>query len=161
ANAQITATNRRMKRDLEAAVRIQRSLLPAALPEFPDARFAWAFRPCEELAGDILGVVGLDDHHAGLYVLDVSGHGAAAAPLSVSVRPFLSPVASSPSLLRRPVPGSAAVRLVPPAEVAEELNRQFPLAPTTGQYFTLLYGVLDLDARVFQYVSAGHPPPIH
>jgi sigma-B regulation protein RsbU (phosphoserine phosphatase) len=160
ANAEIVAVNRRMRRDLEMAARIQQSLLPTNLPEFPNAKFAWAFKPCEELAGDILGVVGLDERHAGLYVLDVSGHGVAAALSSVSIRHFLSPIASSTSLLRRTVHGSNAVRIVPAAEVAEELNRQFPMDAATGQYFTLLYGVLDLAERTFRYVSAGHPPPI-
>jgi sigma-B regulation protein RsbU (phosphoserine phosphatase) len=161
ANAQITAANRRMQRDLDAAVRIQRALLPGALPEFPDARFAWAFQPCEELAGDILGVVGLDERHAALYVLDVSGHGVAAALSAVSARHFLSPVATPTALLRRTVPGSRAVQLVSPAEVAAELNRQFPIDPVTGQFFTLVYGVVALDGREFRYVSAGHPPPIY
>jgi sigma-B regulation protein RsbU (phosphoserine phosphatase) len=160
ANAHISAANRRMQRDLDAAVKVQNSLLPTSLPDFPDAQFAWAFRPCEELAGDSLGIVGLDDRHAGLYVLDVSGHGVAAALSSVSVRHFLSPVVSTRSLLRRAVPGSTTVRIASPAEVADELNRQFPMDPVTGQYLTLIYGVLDLGARLFRYVSAGHPPPL-
>jgi sigma-B regulation protein RsbU (phosphoserine phosphatase) len=161
ANAQITATNRRMRRDLEAAAKVQRALLPTSLPDFPDAEFAWAFRPCQELAGDILGVVGLDERHAGLYVLDVSGHGVAAALLSVSVRHFLSPVATPTALLRRTVPRSQGVRLVSPGEVLEELNRQFPMEPSTGQFFTLVYGILDLERGELRYVSAGHPPPLH
>jgi sigma-B regulation protein RsbU (phosphoserine phosphatase) len=62
--------------------------------------------------------------------------------------------------LRRAVPGSTTVRIASPAEVADELNRQFPMDPVTGQYLTLIYGVLDLGARLFRYVSAGHPPPL-
>ncbi len=161
ANAQITAANKRMRRDLEVAAKVQRSLLPAALPESAGVHFAWTFKPCEELAGDLLGVVGLDDNHVALYVLDVSGHGVAAALLSVSVRHFLSPMPSSSSLLRQPIPGSFAPRIVPPAEVALELNRRFPMDITTGQYFTLLYGVLHLPTQEFRYVSAGHPGPVH
>ncbi len=161
ANSQIINANRRMKRDLDVAAKIQRALLPTNLPEFPNARFAWAFIPCEELAGDILGVVGLDERHAGLYVLDVSGHGVAAALSSVSVRHFLSPIASETSLLRRTASGSSTIRIVPPAEVADELNRQFPMDAATAQFFTLLYGVLDVAQREFRYVSAGHLPPIH
>ena len=161
ANAQITAANRRMKQDLEAAAMVQQALLPTALPDYEGLRFAWAFKPCEELGGDILGVVGLDDRYVGLYVLDVSGHGVAAALLSVSVRHILSPLASSTSLLRQPIAGSSAYRLASPPEVAEQLNRRFPMNPATGQYFTLLYGILDRQARAFRYVAAGHPGPVY
>src|SRR6185369_5441119 len=55
-NADLDAANRRMRRDLEAAALVQRSLLPSGPPDVGGARFAWAFRPCEELAGDALGV---------------------------------------------------------------------------------------------------------
>jgi sigma-B regulation protein RsbU (phosphoserine phosphatase) len=33
--------------------------------------------------------------------------------------------------------------------------------PETAQYFTLLYGILDVEAKEFRFVSAGHPGPIH
>jgi sigma-B regulation protein RsbU (phosphoserine phosphatase) len=65
----------RLKRDLEAAARVQKALLPTALPDVARVRFAWTFRPCEELAGDILNIYQLDSAHVGFYLLDVSGHG--------------------------------------------------------------------------------------
>src|SRR6476469_2721297 len=80
----LTAATGRHTRDLEAAARVQRAFLPALPPEIPDARFAWAFEPCSQLAGDYLNVFRLDDRHVGLCVLDVSGHGVAAALLSVT-----------------------------------------------------------------------------
>src|SRR5439155_8130717 len=118
-------------------------------------------RPCEELGGDMFGVVPLDDRHTAVYLLDVSGHGVAAALLSVSVRHALSAVSAAGSLLRQPVPGSTGYGLVPPAEVAAELNRRFPIDPETSQYFTLLYGLLDRQTHEFRYVSAGHPGPVY
>jgi sigma-B regulation protein RsbU (phosphoserine phosphatase) len=160
-NAELESANRRMRRDIDAAARVQKSLLPAAAPEIPGAQFAWAFQPCEEMSGDSLGVVRLDQSHVALHMLDVSGHGVAAALLSVSVSHFMSPVFSTSSLLRQPVPGSSAWRIVSPAEVAAELNRRFPIDEETGRYFTMLYGILDLELRQFCYVSAGHPAPVH
>ena len=100
--------------------------------------FAWVFKPCEELGGDILNVFMLDEQQVGLYLLDVSGHGVTAALLSVTLNRVLSPAPSPHSLLKQ------QGRLMPPAEVAEQLNREFPMDPTTGQYFTLLYGILML-----------------
>src|SRR4051794_4845203 len=149
AAADLAAANDRHTRDLEAAGRVQRALLPARPPEVPGARFAWAFEPCRQLAGDYLNVFRLGDRHAGLCVLDVSGHGVAAALLSVTLSQFLTRAAG---------PGSAAV---PPAEVAARLARELAPEATAGYTLSLLYGVLALDTGEFRFVSAGHPGPVH
>jgi phosphoserine phosphatase RsbU/P len=83
-----------------------------------------------------------------------------AALLAVSVGHLLSPPPTS-SLLCRARPGQPGRRVVPPAEVAAELNRHFPMGPETVQFITLLYGVLDRAALTFRYASAGHPGPAH
>jgi sigma-B regulation protein RsbU (phosphoserine phosphatase) len=44
--------------------------------------------------------------------------------------------------------------------VARQLNREFPLIERSGQFFTFLYGILDVETRVVRYVKAGHPGPI-
>ena len=98
-----------MERDLRAAARIQEAFLPRGEPRFPRARFAWHYRPCEELAGDGLNVFALDDRHAALYVFDVSGHGVASALLSVSLSRVLSPP-SDPSSVLRPDAGDGRAR---------------------------------------------------
>jgi phosphoserine phosphatase RsbU/P len=66
AAAELAGANERLTRDLEAAAVVQRALLPALPPELPGARFAWAFEPCRQLAGDYLNVFRLDDRHVGL-----------------------------------------------------------------------------------------------
>ena len=150
----LRAANARMKKDLVAAAKIQQSLLPKVSPDIPGVNFAWAFKPSEELAGDIFNVFRLDEKHVGLYLLDVSGHGVVASLLSVTLHHVLSP-APSHSLLKQHIEGTK-FRVLPPAEVAKKLNDDFPMDPSTRQYFTLLYGILDLDTREFRYVSAGH-----
>jgi DNA-binding response OmpR family regulator len=77
----LAAAHDRHTRDLEAASRVQRAFLPSLPTEVPGARFEWAFEPCGRLAVDYLNVFRLGDRHAGLCVLDVSGHGVAAALL--------------------------------------------------------------------------------
>jgi sigma-B regulation protein RsbU (phosphoserine phosphatase) len=118
-------------------------------------------RPCTELAGDILNVFRLDDRNVGLHVLDVSGHGAVASLLSVAASHLISPVGDS-GLLRGPhQTAELGVRLAPPPEVAARLNAIFAGRPDCEQYFTLLYGILNLDTSEFRYVCGGHPGPIH
>jgi sigma-B regulation protein RsbU (phosphoserine phosphatase) len=139
-----------LNRDLEAAAAIQRALLPTLPPELPGARFAWAFEPCSQLAGDYLNVFRLDDRHVGLCVLDVSGQGVAAALLSVAASHLLARVA-----------GGSGAAIAPPAEVATRLGRELVGEVTAGHTLSLLYGVLALDSGEFRFVSAGHPGPVH
>ena len=159
-NLDLEAANSRMSRDLRAAARIQESQLPDASPDIEGLDFAWAFRPCDELAGDGLGAIKLDDQRVAVYVLDVSGHGVASSLMSVSVGRLLTPPSDASSILVRG--GDGADRLDPlgPAEVAGRLNRLFPFEVATEQYFTLAYGVLDISSGEFRYTLAGHPGPV-
>jgi phosphoserine phosphatase RsbU/P len=161
ANAWLERTNGRMSRDLAAAAKIQASFLPAAAPKIPGAEFAWCYRPCDELAGDGLNVIPLGGGKVGLYVLDVSGHGVAAALLSVTLSRLLSPPPDPSTILL----GDRTIRdppdPTPPAEVADRLNRLFPYDPATEQFATLIYGVLDVATGDFPHVAAGHPGPLH
>jgi sigma-B regulation protein RsbU (phosphoserine phosphatase) len=161
ANARLAEANRRMERDLRAAAKIQGAFLPRGEPDLSGARFAWHYRPCDELAGDGLNVFALDDRHAALYVFDVSGHGVASALLSVSLSRVLSHP-SDPSSVLGAAGGHGPDGLpLPPAVVAEQLNRMFPFDEATEQYFTMVYGVLDVPSAEFRYVSAGHPGVAH
>jgi sigma-B regulation protein RsbU (phosphoserine phosphatase) len=150
----------RVRQDVEAAAHVQRALLPAALPAAEGVKFAWQYRPCAELAGDGLNVFWLDEDHVGLYVLDVSGHGAAAALLSVSLARLLSPTCGESMLLRAPRAQKPCRRFSPPAEAARRLNDWFLANPTAGQFFTIIYGILNVRTRRFSYASAGHPGPL-
>lgn len=158
-NRALEAANERMQSDLAAAARIQAATLPGALPQLPQAKFAWLFKPCAELAGDGLNVFPLDGDHVGMYILDVVGHGLAAALLSVAVSRVLTP--SPNSFLVRPSAEPPGYRLLPPGEVAEQLNRRFPFDSATEQFFSLIYGVLDLRTLELRFVCAGHPGPVH
>ncbi len=150
-----------MRRDVEAAAQLQRQLLPAQLPAVAGIRFAWEYRPCAGLGGDGLNIFWLDDDHVGLYVLDVSGHGVAAALLAVTLAHLLSPSRNQSSLLRVPRPDAQGYQIVPPAEVARQLNQWLLANPVGDKYFTILYGILNVHTRRLCYVSAGHPPLLH
>jgi sigma-B regulation protein RsbU (phosphoserine phosphatase) len=159
-NAELQAANAQMRADLDAAARVQAALLPAAEPRVQGYRFGWRFVPSAFVAGDILNVFALDDRHLAVYLLDVSGHGVAAALLSVTVSRFLSPARDPTSVLWRREDRSDEYRLQPPAKVAARLGQRFPLDETTGQYFTLVYGILDLETHALRFISAGQRPVI-
>jgi len=152
--------NERIRRDLDAAAAVQKSHLPSEAPVLPSADFAWVYDASETLGGDMFNVFRLDEDHVGLYVLDVSGHGTSAALLSVSLSRALVPFPQQGGLLKRTMSVAPYYEIVPPAEVAEELNRRFQLIEQSGHFCTFLYGILQLSTRRFRYVSAGHPGPM-
>lgn len=158
-NDRLADANQRMQMDLVAAARLQQSLLPNNLPDTDSAKFAWSFRPCEKLAGDNLNVFRLDANRIGFYVADVSGHGVAAALLSFTISQLLSPQKLAHGLLVQPGTGKdAKPHVSSPLQVINELNQRFPTEEFDGNFFTILYGVLDKRNCELQYVSAGHPP---
>ncbi|MGL4554643.1 MAG: PP2C family protein-serine/threonine phosphatase [Gemmataceae bacterium] len=146
ARNQLDRANRRMRQDLEAAARVQETLLPAPVQTLGGVRCAWHYRPCTELAGDLLGLLALPDGRVCLYVLDVVHHGVKAALLAVMINRVLSRLLAD-------CPAS-------PVDVAEALHREFPWDDRTEQYFTLQLGFLDPATGAFAYVTAGHPGPI-
>lgn len=159
-NQELQEANQRMRQDLEAAVRVQKSFLPRTAPQTAGARFAWTYHPCEELGGDFLHVFAFDERYVGMYVVDVCGHGVPSSLLAVTIGRSLNLDASGKSALTEPSADPRGFDIIDPARVATQLNLQFPMDAVTGLYFTLLYGVLDTVQGAFRFVSAGHPGPL-
>ena len=160
ANEELAHANAIMQHDLVEAAQIQRAWLPQSLPQVPGYRFAWSFIPCQELGGDSLDVLRLDENHVGVYVLDVTGHGVGAALLSASIQRWLSPVPEHSCLFERRPDSGEGYTVASPAAVAAFLNNWYQAEPKVGKFFTFIYGVLDLRDGEFRYVTAGHPPPL-
>lgn len=161
ANELLESASRAMKRDLEAAADLQRALLPVELPKLAGMNFAYRFRPCSDVGGDSLNVLSLDDRHVALYILDVSGHGVAAALLSVTLTHMLSVLPDRSFLYQAGTDETGRHCITPPAEVVSRLNRHFLSNPGVLRFFTMIYGILDKETGAFRYAAAGHLGPIH
>jgi sigma-B regulation protein RsbU (phosphoserine phosphatase) len=159
-NQELSKANDRMKRDLEAAADVQRSLLPGIAPDTLSVRFAWHYEPCDELGGDIFNVLPLDDGCVAMYLLDVSGHGVPAALLSVTLSRFLATGSVRSSILLQGGNDGDAWTVQRPEQMACQLNQRFPMSSNNGRYFTITYAVLEPDSGLLRYVLAGHPSPI-
>ncbi|MEM0927306.1 MAG: SpoIIE family protein phosphatase [Planctomycetota bacterium] len=156
---EVTLAHRRIKAELAAAARVQQSRLPKSAPHFPGVEFSWIFDSCDEVAGDMLNVLPLDDHRVAIYILDVAGHGVKAAFLSVTLSDVLRPPAKgSGVMLHESADGTR--KFNDPAEVARLLNLRFPMSNELNQFFTLVYGIYDTRDRTFTYVRAGHTEPV-
>ncbi len=161
ANARLRMAAERTASELRAAAEVQSAFLPKPSPHIAGVKCDWAFQPCQELAGDSLNVISLDDTHVGFYVLDVSGHGVAASLLAVAATRLLSTMGSTDSLLLDPGPAGGPPQPADPAKVAGRLNERLPWNDATRQFLTLCYGTLDTQIGRFAYTSAGHPPAVY
>ena len=159
-NTKLENANNLIRNDLQFAAKIQKSFLPPSITNFNNVFASWELISCDELAGDTLNVFDLDGQHIIFYVIDVSGHGVQAALLSVTLNRWLSP--RSTSLKISNVSNNEDdISVISPVEVMERLNKQFPIDPNTGQYFTIIYGMYDVVSKEFCFVSAGHPKPVY
>jgi sigma-B regulation protein RsbU (phosphoserine phosphatase) len=104
----------------------------------------WAYQPSLALGGDLFQVSQWGADTLGLYILDASGHGVAAALRAIALTSFL-----------REDNLAKAVGSYDPGTIINEANRRFPLTQE-GEYFTLWVGRLHLPSRVLFYAAAGH-----
>lgn len=144
-----------LNNDLEAAGKMQRSLLPDQSLSHAGFSFAWYFEPCATIGGDLLNVVPLGKDSAGFFIMDVSGHGIQSAMLAVSVHRMLSAWGGENSIIR-----AADGSWRSPSLILSELNSEFLLQKNNFQYFTMTYGILDRNTRTVTYCRAGHTPLI-
>ncbi|MBW2194828.1 MAG: SpoIIE family protein phosphatase [Deltaproteobacteria bacterium] len=168
-NEKLSKSNRKLnhaysviKKDLEAGAKIQSSLLPQKASIISGISFDWIFLPSEFVAGDVFNYFRLDENHVGFYVLDVAGHGIPAAMLSVTLSKALSPANTQECLLKQfmPVPEPPYYKIINPATAIKMLNERFQADPETMQYFTIVYGIIDIQNGETVITQAGHPCPI-
>jgi phosphoserine phosphatase RsbU/P len=156
ANEDLLAKQKLLEEDLQAASAVQRALIPRQSPQVANLAIAWVFEPCSSIGGDIFNVIPLDRTHAGIYTLDVAGHGVPPAMVSVLASQSLTPNAG---IVVRPPEGAAPLLIATPAEVLRALDREYPL-DRFERFFTIAYMVLDVESGQLTYSSAGHPPPV-
>ena len=129
-----TAEAEAVERELQDAAAYVASILPPPLTEGP-VLAEWFFQPCARLGGDAFGYQMLDRQHFAAFVLDVAGHGTASALYSVSVVNVLR---------QRMLPN---VDFRDPSAVIRSLNRMFPMEQHNELFFTIWYGVYDIEQR--------------
>jgi sigma-B regulation protein RsbU (phosphoserine phosphatase) len=143
---ELLSTERRLQAELRAAAEYVASQLPEALEE--PLSLTWKFVPSADVGGDGLGYHALDERRWAIYLLDVCGHGVAPALMAISL------------LGRLRSAGRQGMDEGDPARVLAALNRDFPMHRHGNRFFTIWYGVLDIQSGELVYASAGHPPAI-
>jgi sigma-B regulation protein RsbU (phosphoserine phosphatase) len=140
---------RRMKaerdlRELEEARRIQRTLLPAVLPQMDGVELAASWQPASGVGGDCFDAIRFSSHRLALSIADVVGKGIPAAllmsNLQAAVRAFATEAAR-------------------PAELCEQVNTILCGHISEGRFISFFYCVVDSEVGSVTYANAGHFPP--
>ncbi|MEM6820413.1 MAG: SpoIIE family protein phosphatase, partial [Verrucomicrobiota bacterium] len=139
-------SNAQLNQQLEEAAKYVSATLPK--PQEIPVQAQWLFHPSQHLGGDIFGYQFLDEKTFICFLVDVCGHGVGASLLAISIS----------NMIRGGRLGTDVYRQ--PEETLNELNRAFPMFENNRMFFTLWYGVYDLDAKTLTYASGGHPPAL-
>jgi anti-sigma regulatory factor (Ser/Thr protein kinase) len=136
-----------MSEQRHLAEALQRTLMPATLPDAPGVRIAGRYRPPlsgAQLGGDWYDTFDLPDGRVAIVVGDVVGRGVPAATLMAQMRTAVRAFASE---------GHG------PADVAGRLN-DLLLREGDQRTATVAYLALDQETSRVTAVSAGHLPPL-
>jgi sigma-B regulation protein RsbU (phosphoserine phosphatase) len=133
------------QRERDEARRIQRTLLPATLPQLDGWEIASSWQPAAGVGGDCFDTIPFGRTRLGVSIADVIGKGIPAAllmsNLQAAVRAF-------------------ATDTTQPQELCEQVNRILCGHVAEGRFISFFYCVVDAARGVLQYANAGHFPPV-
>jgi serine phosphatase RsbU (regulator of sigma subunit) len=136
-----------LENERKAVGKIQRSLLPATLPQIPGFEMSPYYRPSEHAGGDYYDVVPLIDGQWGFVMADVAGHGIPAAIIMTVLR----------TLIHAELPSN---RDKSAGKFLQHVNRVMSeTCLRDGRFVTMWAAVLDPASRRLTYACAGHNSP--
>jgi PAS domain S-box-containing protein len=130
-----------LEREVTAAKLVQEAMLPKAFPQTKDIETGGANRFADAAGGDFLDCVVDRDGEATLIIGDASGHGFAAALVSVAAKSYLRALHRTHREL---------------GELLTHVNQLLIEDLAEGRFVTLFVGHLDVATRRFRYAGAGH-----
>ncbi|MBL9016858.1 MAG: SpoIIE family protein phosphatase [Myxococcales bacterium] len=135
----------KLERDLRVARQIQRSLLPASVPQVVGLDFAVHYEPAYQIGGDFYDFIWHDPAHLGLVVGDVAGKAISAA---LYMARLTSELRSRAAIARTP------------ARLLRRVNTEIAGLGDDGMFATLVYCIYDLENRSLVFTNAGHCVPL-
>lgn len=141
---QESLTQQRLQRDLALAQQIQKSFLPASLPQVPGVNFVAEYRPAYSVGGDFYDVFWQTPERIGCVIGDVSGKGVAAALLMARVSSDLR---------------TAMLTEAGPAAALSRVNNELVARAQHDIFVTAVCLSIHPSTRRITFASAGHMPP--
>lgn len=137
-----------LKYELNAATRIQTTILPQDFPPYPDRQeidLHARMDPAKEVGGDFYDFYWVSETELGFAVGDVSGKGMPAALFMAVSRTFVK---------------ATALTGLSPAVCMTRVNKSLCKESIIEMFVTLFFGILDIKTGKIRYCSAGHNPPM-
>ena len=135
-----------VRREVEIAAGIQRTLLPERPPDLPGVELAALYVPAATLGGDYYDFIADAEGRVSIVIADVAGHSIGSALMMAMAR----------SILRRELAEGAQ-----PAAVLEATNTAlFDDLVRAGLFITAYCARFDPASGTLVYANAGHNPPL-
>ena len=133
------------KTELEEGRAVQLALMPEESPKV-EGWDIWLYtRSANDVGGDLLDFIKIDENRFGIAVGDVAGKGLSAALLMSKLQ----------ASIRALVYDSASL-----SKLAEKLNIIFHRDSPSKIFASLVYSEIKSESNVLKFINAGHYPPI-
>jgi sigma-B regulation protein RsbU (phosphoserine phosphatase) len=133
------------RHEMDAASRIQRSLLPTVRPSYKVLQFFDHYVPAQQVSGDYFDYISLPGNRLAVVVADVAGKGMSAALLMAHLASATRIcLASSPKL----------------TDAVRNLNGLLLNSMMDDRFITFVVAVLDMEQFRLSVINAGHLPPL-
>lgn len=135
----------RLQEEMRLARDIQERLLPSETPEVAGLEIASLALPSQHVGGDYFDLVAQQNGSILIAIADVTGKGVPAALLMANLQ----------ACLHTMVPMDLTME-----EFIGHMNRVICQNTSYDKFITAFTGIYHPDSRQFQYVNAGHNPPM-
>lgn len=139
----------KIENELKIAREIQLALLPGKIPDIGGYDTAGMNLPALQVGGDYYDIIKLTDTRTAIVIADVSGKGTPASLLMANIQ---SAVHSYLKLYDETTFDIATV--------TEKINELIFENTTAEKFITFFWGILDSENNTFEYINAGHNPPL-
>ncbi|MCX7737742.1 MAG: PP2C family protein-serine/threonine phosphatase [Candidatus Kapabacteria bacterium] len=136
---------KRLESELNLAYEIQLNLFPRSIPE-PDGYELFGYSiPSRQIGGDYYDFIQIQESKFLVAIADISGKGIPAALLMSNLQASLR---------------TLAPMNLPLKDLLKRLNKVIYDNTTPDKFVTLFCGILDTNNHTFDYINAGHNPPL-
>ena len=139
-----------LEEDQIAGRRVQMSLLPPETLIVKDFIFKYKIFPSLGLSGDFVEYFAITEDIYGVYLADVSGHGASSAFITVLLKSLVAQFQAYYRINKNDT-------IMSPPQMMQVLSNEI-YAAKLSKYLTIIYGVMNLVTNEFTYGVGGHYP---
>jgi sigma-B regulation protein RsbU (phosphoserine phosphatase) len=136
---------KKLEDELDLARDIQKNLFPHTIPTLNNFEISALNVSSRQVGGDYYDIIRLDEKSICVAIADVSGKGVPASLLMANLQAFLK------TICRHGLAIDEATGLI---------NDLVSENTADGRFITFFWGILNDNERKFNYVNAGHNPPL-